>query len=111
VFEAAVSQLAASAPIVLIVEDLHWADDATLDVLGYLARRIDDLPALLVFTYRDAEVPGLNAKSTYCATRRRTDQRGDRAPAGAVRAHGGQSRRPILTKLGVIPPRGGRRGS
>ena len=37
----------------LIVEDVHWADEATLDVLRYLARRIDDLPAVLVLTYRD----------------------------------------------------------
>ena len=38
---------------VLIVEDVHWADEATLDVLRFLARRIDDLPAVLVLTYRD----------------------------------------------------------
>jgi DNA-binding CsgD family transcriptional regulator/energy-coupling factor transporter ATP-binding protein EcfA2 len=41
---------------VLVVEDVHWADEATLDVLRYLARRIDDLPALLVLTYRDDEL-------------------------------------------------------
>lgn len=37
----------------LIVEDVHWADEATLDVLRFVARRIDDLPAVLVLTYRD----------------------------------------------------------
>ena len=41
---------------VLLVEDVHWADDATLDVLRFLARRIADLPALLVLTYRDDEL-------------------------------------------------------
>ena len=41
----------------LIVEDLHCADDATLDVLGHVGRRLADLPALLVLTYRDDEVP------------------------------------------------------
>ena len=40
----------------LVVEDVHWADDATLDVLRYVGRRIDDLPALLVVTYRDDEI-------------------------------------------------------
>ena len=40
----------------LVIEDVHWADDATLDVLRYLGRRITDLPALLVITYRDDEV-------------------------------------------------------
>jgi DNA-binding CsgD family transcriptional regulator len=53
---AAVAELAAWRPTVLIVEDLHWADDATLDVLGHVARRLADLPALLVLTYRDEEV-------------------------------------------------------
>ena len=43
-------------PTILVVEDVHWADEATLDVLGYLARRIADLPAVLVLTYRDDEL-------------------------------------------------------
>jgi DNA-binding CsgD family transcriptional regulator/energy-coupling factor transporter ATP-binding protein EcfA2 len=43
-------------PTVLVVEDVHWADEATLDVLGYLARRVADLPAVLVLTYRDDEL-------------------------------------------------------
>ena len=54
---ATVAELAAWRPTVLIVEDLHWADDATLDVLGHVGRRLADLPALLVLTYRDDEVP------------------------------------------------------
>ncbi|MET0234835.1 MAG: AAA family ATPase, partial [Kibdelosporangium sp.] len=41
---------------VLVVEDVHWADEATLDVLRYLVRRIASLPAVLVLTYRDQEV-------------------------------------------------------
>ena len=32
-------------PTVLVIEDVHWADEATLDVLGYLVRRIATLPA------------------------------------------------------------------
>jgi len=43
-------------PTVLVVEDVHWADEATLDVLGYLARRVAGLPAVLVLTYRDDEL-------------------------------------------------------
>ncbi|MCY1138063.1 LuxR C-terminal-related transcriptional regulator [Actinoplanes sp. Pm04-4] len=38
---------------VLVVEDLHWADEATVDVLSLLGRRIDTIPALVVATYRD----------------------------------------------------------
>ena len=43
-------------PTILVVEDVHWADEATLDVLRYLARRIAELPAVLVLTYRDDEL-------------------------------------------------------
>jgi predicted ATPase len=44
------------APTVLIIEDAHWADGATLDVLRHVTRRISELPAVLILTYRDAEV-------------------------------------------------------
>ncbi len=37
----------------VVVEDVHWADGASLDVLRFLARRLRTLPALLVATYRD----------------------------------------------------------
>ena len=43
-------------PTVLVIEDVHWADDATLDALRYLIRRIADLPAILVLTFRDDEL-------------------------------------------------------
>ena len=41
---------------VVVVEDAHWADGATLDLLVSLGRRIGRLPALLVVTYRDDEL-------------------------------------------------------
>ncbi|GIG59726.1 LuxR family transcriptional regulator [Longispora fulva] len=43
-------------PTVLAVEDVHWADEATLDVLRYLIRRAARLPLVLVLTYRDDEL-------------------------------------------------------
>ena len=43
-------------PVVVVFEDVHWADEATLDLLRYLARRIDRTSALLVATYRDDEL-------------------------------------------------------
>ena len=52
----AVHQELAGRPTVMVVEDVHWADDATLDVLRYLAWRIPALPSLLVLTYRDDEL-------------------------------------------------------
>ena len=47
--------LARRTPLLLAVDDAHWADDPTLRFLDYLARRIDELPALLVATGDGAE--------------------------------------------------------
>jgi DNA-binding CsgD family transcriptional regulator len=44
-------------PGVVILEDLHWADEATLDALRFLGRRLDGAPILIAVTYRDDEVP------------------------------------------------------
>ena len=52
---AAVLAALRSAPRVLVVEDLHWADEATLDLVRFVARRIASLPLLLVVSYRDAQ--------------------------------------------------------
>lgn len=43
-------------PVIVIVEDLHWADEATLDVVKFLGRRIQSTRALLLLSYRDDEV-------------------------------------------------------
>ena len=42
-------------PTTMIVEDAHWADEATVDLLTFLSRRIHQTPALLVISYRDDE--------------------------------------------------------
>jgi DNA-binding CsgD family transcriptional regulator len=39
--------------LAVVVEDVQWADDATLDLLRFLARRLRDVPVLLVVTFRD----------------------------------------------------------
>jgi predicted ATPase len=41
---------------VVLVEDLHWADDATADFLFYAGRRLDRIPAMVIATYRDDEI-------------------------------------------------------
>jgi DNA-binding CsgD family transcriptional regulator/tetratricopeptide (TPR) repeat protein len=46
-----------SRPTVLVLEDVHWADDATLDAITFLTRRISTLPAVLVLTLRVGEAP------------------------------------------------------
>ena len=44
------------AATVMIVEDIHWADEATLDLLKFLGRRAARLPLLLMITFRDDEL-------------------------------------------------------
>ena len=41
---------------ILIIEDIHWADEATLDLLKYLGRRIRQTISLMILTYRDDEI-------------------------------------------------------
>jgi DNA-binding CsgD family transcriptional regulator/tetratricopeptide (TPR) repeat protein len=54
---AAVARMAqASRGTIIVLEDLHWADEATLDVLSLLGRRIEAIPALVIATYRDDEL-------------------------------------------------------
>ena len=43
-------------PAILLVEDVHWADEATLDLVKYLGRRIAENQVLIILTYRDNEV-------------------------------------------------------
>lgn len=43
-------------PVLLIIEDIHWSDDTSLEFLYYLARRCSAHPLLLLLTYRSDEV-------------------------------------------------------
>ena len=42
---------------VAVIEDVHWADEATIDLLHYLGRRLSRMRTLLLVTYRDGELP------------------------------------------------------
>jgi DNA-binding CsgD family transcriptional regulator/tetratricopeptide (TPR) repeat protein len=46
------------AATIVIFEDVHWADEATLDLLKYLGRRIQQTHSLLILTYRENEAGG-----------------------------------------------------
>jgi DNA-binding SARP family transcriptional activator/DNA-binding CsgD family transcriptional regulator/tetratricopeptide (TPR) repeat protein len=52
-FEATLVALQEQGPAVLVIEDLHWADMSTLDLVRFLARRLESTQALVVLTYRD----------------------------------------------------------
>jgi DNA-binding CsgD family transcriptional regulator/tetratricopeptide (TPR) repeat protein len=54
-FPAALAAIA-QVPTLLIIEDVHWADRATLDLVKYIARRIAGAPVVLAISYRDDEV-------------------------------------------------------
>ena len=56
VVAALVRELGEDAPTVVVLEDMHWADGATLDALRLLGRRIDAVPALVAVSYRDDEL-------------------------------------------------------
>ena len=51
------SEAAATAPLMLVLEDIHWADRSTLDLTAFLARALRDERILLVGTFRSDEVP------------------------------------------------------
>lgn len=48
----------AGGPTVLVFEDMHWADKATLDLVKYLGRRVSLLPVLLLLSMRSDEIHG-----------------------------------------------------
>ena len=54
---ALLDELRSGPPTVVVIEDVHWADEATLDVLGMLGRRAQQLGALVIVTYRTDELP------------------------------------------------------
>ena len=51
-----IRELERHSPTVLVLEDVHWADEATLDVTRLIARRSEAVPALILASYRDDEL-------------------------------------------------------
>ncbi len=50
------SRVALRSPMLLVLDDLHWADEATLGLLGFLANQCGQIPLVLLGTYRDTEL-------------------------------------------------------
>lgn len=56
-FAALLDELSGAArPALLVIEDIHWADEATLDLVKFLSRRVAQARVLVVVTYREDEV-------------------------------------------------------
>ena len=53
-----VANLADETPVVIVVDDAHWADEPSLRLLSYLARRVDSLRVAIVIGARRADDPG-----------------------------------------------------
>lgn len=57
IFSAALEELGnENTPSLTVIEDVHWADEATLDLMKFLGRRINRINSMLIATYRDDEV-------------------------------------------------------
>jgi predicted ATPase/DNA-binding winged helix-turn-helix (wHTH) protein len=52
----AIEALTAETPLVLVLEDLHWSDYSTLDLVSYLARRREAARLMVIGTYRPVDV-------------------------------------------------------
>ena len=94
--------LAADRPLVLVLDDLHWSDGASIELLGALLRRGPDAPVLFALAFRPAQAPArlsaALARSGGAADRARAAQRGagdellgelDPQAAAAIYRHGG----------------------
>jgi predicted ATPase len=63
------SALTSRGPSVAVIEDVHWADPASLDVLRILARRAEDAPLALVVTLRDDELAQIHTEISTAISR------------------------------------------
>jgi predicted ATPase len=87
-FEEAVALLsdrAAAAPVLLVLEDLHWADASTLDLVVFLAHNVEGRRVLLLGTYRADELASAE-RVRRLADGRPPLRRGISGRAGAARA-------------------------
>lgn len=50
------ARLAEKMPLLLVFDDIHWADSGTINMVRHLARRTRDLPILILATYREIEI-------------------------------------------------------
>jgi DNA-binding CsgD family transcriptional regulator/tetratricopeptide (TPR) repeat protein len=62
-------RLAERTPLLFVIEDAHWADDTTLDLVTFLSRNLADSPVLLVLTLRPALTAGNPALKDFLASR------------------------------------------
>ncbi|WP_242614018.1 ATP-binding protein, partial [Actinomadura roseirufa] len=96
-------RLADGGPVVLVIEDAHWADRSTRDLLAFLIRNIGAVPVLIVVTYRSDELHRTHPLRPMLGTLERADRvrrmeltRLSRADVAAL----------VTETLGYAPPPG-----
>ena len=67
-------RLAGERPVVLVIEDVHWADRSTADLLAFLVRNVRHGPVLLIVTFRSDELDGAPGLGRLVAELGRTDR-------------------------------------
>ncbi len=78
-----VERLARVAPVVIVIEDIQWADPSTQDLLAFLSRNLRDERVLLIATIRTDDLDPRRAALTYLAELER-DERFDRIDLGRL---------------------------
>ena len=97
-----VQRLAARAPTLLVIEDLHWADPGTRETLTYLVRNLRTDPVALLLTYRSDELHRRHPLLPWLAEIERTG-RVERIDVARLRPS--QTKQLLAAILGVDPPR------
>lgn len=93
-----IAAVAVRQPVILLLEDLHWADEASLDLLAYLMREVNKLPVLLVAVTR----PSLLERLPDWWKRLPGQQRLDLKPLDETASR--SLLREILQKAASVPP-------
>ena len=100
----ALERLSVTAPVVLVLEDLHWADASTLDLLAYLAHAVRDHRVLIVATWRRTTLRKDEAMYRQASELRRrrvafTVELGPLAPEDLAQLVAGESAGPVSAEL------------
>ncbi|MFD0902023.1 helix-turn-helix transcriptional regulator [Actinomadura sediminis] len=96
-------RLAEQSPVVLVIEDAHWADRSTRDLLAFLTRNLGAAPVLIVVTYRTDELHRGHPLRTLLAGLERADRVHRLEPARLTRA---ETAALVTALLGDEPPAG-----
>lgn len=94
-----VARVAARQPLVLVLEDVHWADEMSLRLLAFVGRRIAGLPVLLLVTAREEEL-------AHASMARGTIDDLSRPPSGAAMVLSPLSRADTALLIRALAPTG-----